>query len=139
MKVEEGDEFDDSEAHEEMDMMITVTENLDDPEDSLRNDDDDNEFDYLGGMDNENFEEQICRELKEMWVLEIEPSESRNWMNIGLGGEVRMKPRVENYARGTWMLSDWVVNKINNSTTTKVGHGKIMFCQCVQTSWGVNV
>ena len=31
MKVEEGDEFDDSEAHEEMDMMITVTENLDDP------------------------------------------------------------------------------------------------------------
>ena len=83
MKVEEGDEFDDSEAHEEMDMMITVTENLDDPEDSLRNDDDDNEFDYLGGMENENFQEQVCRELKEMCVLEIELSESRTWMNIG--------------------------------------------------------
>ena len=90
MRAEE-DVFNDSEAHEEQDMMMeTVMTNLDGPEDLKH--EYDMEHDYLVGMDIISFDEKVCKELEEMGVLEINPEELRIWMHVGLEAEVRMKP-----------------------------------------------
>ena len=47
------------------------------------------------------FEELVCRELDEMGVLKIEPSELMGWMTRKNGDEVIMGAGVENYDGGT--------------------------------------
>ena len=120
MMVEEKDKFVDKEAHYELDDMIKVmNENCYDPEDRLKNE---NDLDYLGSLKPEGFEKLVCRELEEMGVLKIEPSEFIKWMHMKNGGEVMRKSGVENYYGGTWMINGWVVS--NNTPAAAVGRGK---------------
>ena len=94
MRAEE-DMFYDSEAHEELHMVMkTLMENLDGPEDSLKHEYD-KEHDYLGGTEIINFAEKVCKELEEIGVLEINPEVLIVWMHVGLEAKVRMKPGVD--------------------------------------------
>ena len=78
-----------------------------------------------------------------MRVLDINPDELRAWMSPGYEDEddvVRNEPGVEDemYKNRSWMLSGWV-GRNNPSFLEQWAVGKIMFVNCVQTSWGVRV
>jgi hypothetical protein len=74
-EVRSDDIFDDEEARYEMEIMITGDENLDKHEDSLNS-----EYEFLGAENEINFEEKVCKEMKEMGVMDINPDELRGWM-----------------------------------------------------------
>jgi hypothetical protein len=101
------------------------------------------EYEFLGAENEINVEENICMEMKEMGVMDINPDELRGWMMMTSDNDVdnvRNKPgvEVENYKNGTWMINGWINNN-NTSSSEYVERGKIMSRHRVKTSWGVHV